>query len=84
MISSSGLMISLLPELRFHRTRIFSKEVEYELPLSKINEFISWYESKGIDKSYFIFQKQYNKGPFKTRKEYIIFDKIVSFEVNEY
>lgn len=25
-----------------------------------------------------------NKGPFNSRKDYVIFDKVLTFEVNEY
>ncbi len=30
------------------------------------------------------FVKTWNKGPFKSRIEYVIFDKILTFDVDEY
>lgn len=59
---------------------------EYDLTMAKVNEFIEWYDQRaaGTGKSYFIIEKTYNKGPFKVRKDYIIFDKIKDFEVNQY
>jgi N-acetylneuraminic acid mutarotase len=59
---------------------------EYDLTMAKVNEFIEWYDQRaaGTGKSYFIIEKTYNKGPFKVRKDYIIFDKVKDFEVNQY
>ncbi|WP_312281921.1 kelch repeat-containing protein [Oscillibacter sp.] len=59
---------------------------EYDLSMTKVDEFIAWYDAKasGTGKNYFIIEKSYNKGPFKYRKDYIIFDKIKDFEVNQY
>ncbi len=59
---------------------------EYDLSIDKVNAFIDWYDAKaaGTGKSYYVFEKNYNKGPFKTRKEYIVFDKIKDFQVNQY
>ncbi|MTI56173.1 fibronectin type III domain-containing protein [Geosporobacter ferrireducens] len=65
-------------------TMVNGEDKEYDLPMSTISEFINWYESKGSSKPYFMIEKNFNKGPFKTRKDYISYDKIVSFEVNEY
>ncbi|MBB6218004.1 hypothetical protein HNQ80_004141 [Anaerosolibacter carboniphilus] len=65
-------------------TMVNGVEKEYDLPMSKVLESISWYESEGADKPYFLFDKDFNIGPFKARKDYIAFDKIASFEVNEY
>ncbi len=59
---------------------------EYDLSMDKVNAFIDWYDAKatGAGKSYYVFDKNYNKGPFKARKEYIVFDKIKDFQVNQY
>lgn len=52
--------------------------------MSKILEFITWCENKSSSNPYFVIEKNFNKGPFKSRKDYISFDKIASFEVSEY
>lgn len=62
-------------------------EKEYDLSMSEINSFLSWYEAKatGIGNASFAINKhENNKGPFKNRKDYVIFDKILTFEVSEY
>ncbi|MEA4848951.1 MAG: kelch repeat-containing protein [Clostridiaceae bacterium] len=59
---------------------------EYDLTMVKVNEFIDWYDLRafGTGKNYFIIEKTYNRGPYTARKDYIIFDKIRDFEVNQY
>jgi hypothetical protein len=62
-------------------------EKEFDLSMNEVNSFISWYESKAAGTgtaSYAIDKHDNNKGPFKSRKDYVIFDKILTFEVNEY
>ncbi|AIQ68588.1 hypothetical protein PGRAT_13880 [Paenibacillus graminis] len=62
-------------------------EKEYDLSMSEVNAFIAWYENKqaGTGKaSYAIDKHDNNKGPFTSRKDYVIFDKILTFSVDEY
>jgi hypothetical protein len=62
-------------------------EKEYDLSMSEVNNFISWYEAKANGAGsivYAIDKDSNNKGPFVSRKDYIIFDKVLTFEVNEY
>lgn len=62
-------------------------EKEFDLSMTEVEEFIAWYESKqaGSGKAaYAIDKHDNNKGPFTSRKEYMIFDKILTFEVGEY
>ncbi|PUA36927.1 hypothetical protein C8Z91_22535 [Paenibacillus elgii] len=62
-------------------------EKEFDLPLSEVQAFISWYEGKAAgtgSASYAIDKHDNNKGPFKSRKDYVIFDKILNYEVSEY
>ncbi|MEA5136455.1 MAG: kelch repeat-containing protein [Candidatus Fimivivens sp.] len=58
---------------------------EYDLPMSKVNEFIDWYKLRaaGTGDPFFMIEKTYNKGSFSSRKDYIVFDKIRDFEVNQ-
>ncbi|RCX09883.1 hypothetical protein DFR58_13322 [Anaerobacterium chartisolvens] len=59
---------------------------EYDVTAAELQDFLSWYDgsSSGADKAYYIFTKKNNIAPFLSRKEYLAFDKIVSFEVKEY
>lgn len=68
-------------------TMITGLEKEFDLSMTEVNDFISWYEAKqaGTGKaSYAIDKHDNNKGPFSSRKDYVIFDKILTFEVSEY
>jgi hypothetical protein len=62
-------------------------EKEFDLSMDEVNAFITWYENKqggSGTASYAINKHNNNKGPFSVRKDYVIFDKILTFEVNEY
>lgn len=59
---------------------------EYDLSMGELEEFINWYDTKdsGTGPSKYKFTKTWNYGPFKARSEYVIFDKILTFDVDEY
>lgn len=59
---------------------------EYELTKTQINDFITWYNNRytGTGLPYYTFNKDFNLGPFQSRKDYLVFDKIQNFEVMEY
>lgn len=62
-------------------------EKEFDLSMSEVEAFISWYENKqaGSGKAtYAIDKHSNNKGPFSSRKDYVIFNKVLTFEVSEY
>lgn len=62
-------------------------EKEFDLSMQEVNAFIAWYENKQAGTgtaSYAIDKHDNNKGPFTSRKDYVIFDKILTFSVNEY
>ncbi|GGF72679.1 hypothetical protein GCM10010912_17340 [Paenibacillus albidus] len=62
-------------------------EKEFDLSMDEVNAFITWYENKqgGTGSaSYAINKHDNNKGPFTNRKDYVIFDKILTFSVDEY
>ncbi len=62
-------------------------EKEFDLSMSEVEAFISWYENKqaGSGKAtYAIDKHDNNKGPFSSRKDYVIFNKVLTFEVSEY
>lgn len=57
---------------------------EYDLSITEINNFISWIDSRGQSKPYYKFNLNVTVGNVEARTEYIMFDKIVSFVVDEY
>lgn len=59
---------------------------EYELTKAQINDFITWYNNRatGTGLPHYTFNKTFNLGPFQSRKDYLVFDKIQNFEVMEY
>jgi fibronectin type 3 domain-containing protein len=62
-------------------------EKEYDLSMAEVYDFINWYEGRanGVGTVMYAFDKHdNNKGPFKSRKDYVFFDKIITFEVNGY
>ncbi|MEK4196117.1 hypothetical protein NYE59_23770 [Paenibacillus sp. FSL L8-0323] len=68
-------------------TLINGSEKEYDLPMSEVEAFINWYDARDAGRgpgSYAIDKHSNNKGPFSKRKDYVVFDKILTFEVSEY
>ncbi|WP_336077341.1 fibronectin type III domain-containing protein [Paenibacillus sp. 203] len=62
-------------------------EKEFDLSMKEVNDFIGWYESKQAGSgsaSYAINKHDNNKGPFSSRKDYMLYDRILTFEVSEY
>ena len=56
------------------------KTKDYDISMEEVEKFINWYETKAS--STYKFDK--NISPYKSVKEYIVHDKITSFEVREY
>lgn len=59
----------------------------YTVSMSKVNDFISWYNNRSAGSSgspYYTFDKTDSNQPFSKKTEYVVFDKISSFEVDEY
>ncbi|MDT3426049.1 hypothetical protein J2Z22_001569 [Paenibacillus forsythiae] len=68
-------------------TMITGLEKEFDLSMGEVNAFLDWYDSRdsGTGPARFAIDKHdNNKGPFKNRKDYVIFDKILTFEISEY
>jgi uncharacterized protein YjdB len=59
----------------------------YTVSMTKVNDFISWYDNRvsgSSGKAYYTFDKTDNLQPFSKKNEYLVFDKISSYEVDEY
>ncbi|PPQ47764.1 hypothetical protein C5G87_16740 [Paenibacillus peoriae] len=62
-------------------------EKEFDLSMKEVNDFITWYEGKQAgtgSASYVINKHNNNKSPFSSRKDYLLYDRILTFEVGEY
>ncbi|AET58781.1 hypothetical protein HPL003_10100 [Paenibacillus terrae HPL-003] len=62
-------------------------EKEFDLSMKEVNDFIAWYEGKQAgtgSASYAINKHDNNKGAFSSRKDYMLYDRILTFEVSEY
>ena len=67
-------------------TMVTDEIKEYDLTATELQSFLFWYDgrSNGVDKAYYTIPKKNNIKPFLSRKDYIAYDKISSFEVKEY
>ena len=67
-------------------TMVTGEMKEYDLTAAELQSFLNWYDgrSNGADKAYYMIPKKNNIKPFLSRKDYIAYDKISSFEVREY
>lgn len=67
-------------------TLVNGLEKEYDLSMTEVNSFINWYNGRagGTGLETYSFNKTFNLAKFLSRKDYIAFSKIETFEVNEY
>ncbi|WP_371374322.1 fibronectin type III domain-containing protein [Sporomusa aerivorans] len=59
---------------------------EYKVTVTEVEAFLTWYKNRADDTGdpYYIFDSNFNLGPFTSRKDYLAFDKIQNFEVMAY
>ncbi|RKN84596.1 hypothetical protein D7M11_11410 [Paenibacillus ginsengarvi] len=60
---------------------------EYDLSAAEANAFVLWYTQRSGGQGpavYVLDRHDNNRGPFASRKDYVTFDSIISFEVNAY
>jgi hypothetical protein len=61
-------------------------DIDYDLSMAEVNAFINWYKSKasgGVGDPFYTFSKT-PLSPYSSRTDYLVFDKIVCFKVNQY
>lgn len=80
-IDSDGVLKPFMPvekgEAVLRVTMIDSSEREYKLPMGEITGFVNWYDREmGTGTTVYMLNKMTGS------KEYLAFDKIISFEVN--
>ncbi|WP_193767107.1 Ig-like domain-containing protein [Lysinibacillus parviboronicapiens] len=69
------------------RLTMSTKDIhEYDLSLSEIDQFMNWLDGRevGQGKPYYKFKLNVTIGNIVSRTEYIMYDKIVSFTVDDY
>ncbi|ARC84560.1 bacterial Ig-like domain family protein [Clostridium argentinense CDC 2741] len=57
---------------------------EYDVSMEEVNKFINWYEERANGKGSALYSFDKKLNPYTSVKEYIVHDKIVSFQVREY
>jgi N-acetylneuraminic acid mutarotase len=66
-------------------TLVSGLEKEYDLSMTEVNAFTTWYAGQAPSSNQvYTFNKTYNLAKYSSRKDYIAYDKIETFEVNEY
>lgn len=66
-------------------TMVTGEIKEFDYSIDVIQDFVDWYDqrSDGNGKSYYIFKKD-KHNPYISRREYLAYDKISSFEIQDY
>lgn len=61
-------------------------EKEYDLSMTEVNAFVNWYNGRaaGTGNVYYTFNKNASLAAFTKRTEYILYDKILEFNVDQY
>ncbi len=61
-------------------------EQEFDLSKSEFNSYVNWFDSRaaGIGSAKYKFDNQHLKGPFSSRKNSLVFDKILKYDFDEY
>lgn len=68
-------------------TMVNGLQKEYDLSMKEVNAFLSWYKKRDVGEGpgfYEIDEHDNNKGPFESKKDYVVFKNILMFEVNKY
>lgn len=68
-------------------TMVNGLQKEYDLSMKEVNGFLSWYKKRDAGEGpgfYEIDEHDNNKGPFESKKDYVVFKNILMFEVNKY
>lgn len=57
---------------------------EFDLSMNEVNTYLDWYDTANGSTRFGFDKHNNNKGPFSKRTDYVVHDKILTFEVNEY
>ncbi|QIW80909.1 DUF1668 domain-containing protein [Bacillus tequilensis] len=68
-------------------TMVNGLQKEYQLSMIEVNGFLKWYKEHDAGEGpgfYVIDEHDNNKGPFESKKDYVVFKNILMYEVNKY
>ncbi|WP_353856075.1 kelch repeat-containing protein [Bacillus sp. Bos-x628] len=67
-------------------TMINGLQKDYLLSMKEINDFLNWYKERsfGIGINFFEIKDEHNKGPFTSKKDYVVYQNILMFDVKQY
>ncbi|MCY8546503.1 Kelch repeat-containing protein [Bacillus vallismortis] len=68
-------------------TMVNGLQKEYQLSMNEVNGFLKWYKQRDAGDGpgfYEIDEHDNNKGPFESKKDYVVFKNILMYEVNKY
>ncbi|YCA23701.1 hypothetical protein M1D85_06260 [Bacillus sp. JZ35] len=67
-------------------TMINGLQKDYLLSIKEINDFLKWYKERsfGIGMNFYEINDEHNKGPFTSKKDYVVYQNILMFDIKQY
>ncbi|KJF46610.1 kelch repeat protein [Bacillus altitudinis] len=67
-------------------TMINGLQKDYLLSMKEINDFLNWYKERsfGIGMNFYEINDEHNKGPFTSKKDYVVYQNILMFDIKQY
>lgn len=67
-------------------TMINGLQKDYFLSMKEINAFLNWYKERsfGIGMNFHEINDEHNKGPFTSKKDYVVYQNILMFDIKQY
>ncbi|MCY7439492.1 hypothetical protein MCZ55_11170, partial [Bacillus altitudinis] len=67
-------------------TMINGLQKDYLLSMKEINDFLNWYKERsfGIGINFYEINDEHNKEPFTSKKDYVVYQNILMFDIKQY
>lgn len=67
-------------------TMINGLQKDYLLSMKEINDFLNWYKERsfGIGMNFYEINDEHNKGPFTSKKDYVVYQNTLMFDIKQY
>ncbi|MEZ7510258.1 Kelch repeat-containing protein [Bacillus pumilus] len=67
-------------------TMINGLQKDYLLSMKEINDFLNWYKERsfGIGMNFYEINDEHNKGSFTSKKDYVVYQNILMFDIKQY
>nr|MDF9459300.1 hypothetical protein [Bacillus pumilus] len=67
-------------------TMINGSQKDYLLSMKEINDFLNWYKERsfGIGMNFYEINDEHNKEPFTSKKDYVVYQNILMFDIKQY